>query len=206
MLILKNTYYLILLLLTSVLFINCFRIGKLPKLLIVDYVYVIVCFFFETIFFFNIFQNTDLWACIYDSLFPVAITISVIVKFYYLNKIKSGELWIFLFSYGLIIFALWCFFPKIKFEINYLFCIVSILFLFIKEILVYKISSTLYSFQLPILAMSVYFSGFLYVTDKYYKTFLHSVFLKPFHISHIMILFLNFIFIYAKSRRRPLFH
>ena len=128
------------------------------------------------------------------------------MKFYYLNKIKSEELWIFLFSYGLIIFALWCFFPKIKFEISYLICIVSILFLFIKEIFVYKISSTLYSFQLPILAMSVYFSGFLYVTDKYYKTFLHSVFLKPFHISHIMILFLNFIFIYAKSRRRPLFH
>lgn len=191
----------ILVILTIVFFVNLVRNGKLPKLLVLDYVFVILSFFFETIFFFNIFQNTHLWACIYDTLFPVAITISVIVKFYYLNKIKSEVLWIYLFSYGLIIFAVWFCFPKIKFEISYSICIFFILILFVTEVFKNNGSSTLHLFQLPILALSIYFSGFSYVIDKHYLTMFESLFLKPFSIVFLIILNFNLLIIYAKYRR-----
>lgn len=192
-------------LLTAVLFANFVKNGKLPKLLIVDYVFVILSFFFETIFYLNILNKPEYWAFIYDSLFPILITISVIFKIYYLNKMNFKAIWLILFSYGLVIFALWCFFPKIKFEISYSICIFSILLLFVKEISKNTVSSTVLSFQLPILALSIYFSGFSYVIDKHYQSLLNSLFLKPFYVVFLLILIVNLIFIYAKSCRL-LFH
>ena len=192
-------------LLTAVFFANFVRNGKLSKLLIVDYVFVFLSFFFETIFYFNISNKPDYWAFVYDSIFPLAITNSVILKFYYLNKINFKEIRQLLFSYGLVIFALWCFFPIVKFEISYLICIISLLLLFVKELSKSTVSSAVLSFQLPLLALSIYFSGFLYVIDKHYQSLLNSLFLKQFYVVFLVILIVNLIFIYAKSSRL-LFH
>jgi len=197
-----NFYYVILVVISIVFLKETIKSSRIVKGMFLEFTFVFISLIFETLFSFD---NSNTWtdvAQIYQYVFPSVLIIAVFMSLLFENIIGTKQFYSAIVVYAFLSGCSFRYiFVDISIVINYAICISLILVVFILKLKRGKTKSIFQVFQLPLMAISVYFSVFIFVIGKHYSRFSNSFLLKPLAFLFISILIFNLLFIYEKSRR-----